>query len=835
MFLNRMVENSEQCKGMRNSTELRKFLAPEFVYGVGALGLAGRYARSLGATKLLIVTDPGVRAAGWTKAVERSVREAGISYAVFDDVTSNPKDYEVMAGVDVYKAEKCDLILSVGGGSPTDCAKGIGICVGNGEHILHYGGINAVPAPGPPLVCVPTTAGTSADLSQFTIITDTAQKRKIAIVSKTIVPDASLIDPQTTKTMPAALTAGTGMDCLCHAFEAYASTLSSPVTDINALESVRLVSRNLAGAYAHPASMEYRDGMMMASLTAGLAFSNASLGLVHAMAHSLGGLFDAAHGECNAILLEHVVRFNYEAAPERYARLAQALGINIRSLSGGQICDALADWLSALRHSLDLTQSLGQFGVERASLAIWLSAPYRISVWRPIRVQQPWKTLRRSMKTLSNTAEEAASIRQKLLDSGLESMRKSYYPQLQAQLKELRESERFLQEKSQALLKMVGELEQAGREIQKREARFRALIETAPVVILMVDAEGHILEFNSEAERVYGRSREYALGKNYFELFLEEGVRDQVVAEVRRILAGQPSRGYENAIRTAAGEQRVFDWNADRLVDERGQVIGVVAVGQETTARKRAEEEALKLNEELEKRVANRTSELEAANTELQAFTSMVSHDLRSPLRGISSYLKILRDSTSSVLDEENKTYLDRSLQGAARMDSLISDLLAFSRAARAEITRTSFDLGALVAEVQQELEAECEHRTICWEIEGLPVVQADRALLHQVLINLLSNALKYGKTRAETRIQIGARATGSEQEIFVRDNGVGFDPRYVDRLFKPFARLHSEREFAGSGIGLATVARIIRRHGGRVWAEGALGQGACFYFTLPT
>ncbi|HEX2973784.1 MAG TPA: alcohol dehydrogenase-like regulatory protein ErcA [Tepidisphaeraceae bacterium] len=354
---------------MKSLQELRKFVAPEFVYGPGALRLAGRCAKSLAATKVMIVTDPGVRVAGWTKQVEASVSAAGLPYVVFDAVTPNPKDHEVMAGAEVYKAEHCDLILSVGGGSPTDCAKGIGISAANAQHVLEFEGIDAVRRPGPPLLCIPTTAGTAADLSQFAIITDTTCRRKIAIISKMVVPDASLVDPLSTTTMTPELTAATGLDVLCHAFEAYSSNLSSPVTDINALEAARLVGENLAGAYAEPANLGYRDAMMTASLMAGLAFSNASLGLVHAMAHSLGGFCDLPHGDCNAILLEHVVRFNFEAVPERYSRLARALGVGTPGESGGQILSALVGWLAALRKSLGIAPGLGAMGVARRDLS----------------------------------------------------------------------------------------------------------------------------------------------------------------------------------------------------------------------------------------------------------------------------------------------------------------------------------------------------------------------------------------------------------------------------------------------------------------------------------
>ena len=349
--------------------KLRKFIAPEIVYGPGALELAGHHARNFGASKALIVTDPGVRAAGWTGQVEASLESAKVAYAVFSDVTSNPKDHEVMTGADFYRHEGCDLILAVGGGSPMDCAKGIGVVVGNGRHILAFEGVDEVPQPGPPLIFIPTTAGTSADVSQFAIITDTTREIKIAIVSKMVIPDIAIVDPQTTVTMPPDLTAATGMDALCHAFEAYVSTASSLLTDMTAIEAIRLISGNLEGACRHPKDMVFRDHMMAASMMAGLAFSNASLGLVHAMAHSLGGAMDLAHGECNAILLDQVVGFNYPAAAEKYARLAQAMGVTTDREDDGAGATLLVGRIASFRQGLGFTQRLSDLGVRESDLS----------------------------------------------------------------------------------------------------------------------------------------------------------------------------------------------------------------------------------------------------------------------------------------------------------------------------------------------------------------------------------------------------------------------------------------------------------------------------------
>jgi alcohol dehydrogenase len=342
---------------------LRKFILPEIVYGPGALQLAGQHTRNFGGTKILLVTDAGVAAAGWSGRVAASLEEAGIAHVIFSEVTPNPKDHEVMRGAELYSSNGCDLILAVGGGSPMDAAKGIGIIVGNGGHILDFEGVDAVANPGPPLIFIPTTAGSSADVSQFAIITDSRRGVKIAIISKMVIPDIALVDPETTTTMPRALTAATGIDALCHAFEAFVSTNASALTDMAALQAVRLIATHLQHAFEIPTAMAHRDPMMMASLMAGLAFSNASLGLVHAMAHSLGGALDLAHGECNALLLDQVVAFNFEAAAPKYRQLAEALGMPPLPDTPEAAAVALTGHIAALRYELGIEQRLKTMGV----------------------------------------------------------------------------------------------------------------------------------------------------------------------------------------------------------------------------------------------------------------------------------------------------------------------------------------------------------------------------------------------------------------------------------------------------------------------------------------
>jgi alcohol dehydrogenase class IV len=353
--------------------ELRKFVAPEFIFGPEAMQLVGRYLSNFGARRVLVVTDQGVIDAGWLAKLTELHEKEGIESAVFSAVSPNPRDTEVMAGTDFYHQEHCDVIVAIGGGSPMDCAKGIGIVSTNRKNILSFEGIDNVAVPGPPLICIPTTAGTSADVSQFAIINDTAEKKKIAIVSKTVVPDVALIDPLTTMTMSPYLTACTGMDALVHAIEAYVSTANSPILDLHALEAVRLIFTNLPKALDAPDDIVLRSNLTLASLQAGLAFSNASLGAVHAMAHSLGGLLDLAHGECNAILLDHVIGYNFPEAVERYGKIGEAMSIDIRGKQPAEIKQAVLAAIRQLRKQVGIHRTLGERGATLADIPLLAS------------------------------------------------------------------------------------------------------------------------------------------------------------------------------------------------------------------------------------------------------------------------------------------------------------------------------------------------------------------------------------------------------------------------------------------------------------------------------
>nr|WP_319372943.1 alcohol dehydrogenase-like regulatory protein ErcA [uncultured Methanobacterium sp.] len=348
---------------MGNVLELRKFVAPEFIFGSGARLLVGRYAKNFGARKVLIVTDPHIRGSGLLNPVIGALKDEKIDYKIYSDIKSNPTSLQVMEGADVYLNENCNFIVAVGGGSPMDCAKAIGIVSSNRKEVNEFEGVDKVQIPSPPLICIPTTAGSAADVSQFAIITDSRRKLKMAIVSKTVVPDVALIDPETTLTLDKSLTIATGFDVLSHAMEAFVSNASSPITDLHAMEAIKLVAANLIPVSNDLYNIDLRGKMMLSSLHAGLAFSNASLGLVHAMAHSLGGLLDLPHGECNALLLDQVVEFNFESEPKKYREIARYLGLEIDRMSDKEVKKALINGIHDLKDEADINHSLGDVGV----------------------------------------------------------------------------------------------------------------------------------------------------------------------------------------------------------------------------------------------------------------------------------------------------------------------------------------------------------------------------------------------------------------------------------------------------------------------------------------
>jgi len=350
--------------------DISKFVAPEIIFGRGSLSQIGESVVRLGVSKVFLVSDKEVISSGWVDLAVRYLHAAGLATVIFSDLTTNPKDHEVSEGAAKYLASGCDGIVSVGGGSPTDVAKAVAILASNGGRLQDYEGVNMIVTPLPPMVIVPSTAGAGSEVSQFTIIVDTERKLKMSIISRSLIPDIAIVDPELLKTKDAKLAAATGVDALTHGIESYVSLAATPLTDIHALKAIQLISRNLRSAVAVRSDMEANSNMAMASLTAGLAFSNAILGAAHAMTHQVDGLLDQHHGETNASILPHVMRFNLSACPERFRDIALAMG---EEISGLDVMAAAERSIAAVRRliaDIGLAKGLSELGLKEEFIPI---------------------------------------------------------------------------------------------------------------------------------------------------------------------------------------------------------------------------------------------------------------------------------------------------------------------------------------------------------------------------------------------------------------------------------------------------------------------------------
>nr|WP_320012019.1 iron-containing alcohol dehydrogenase [uncultured Desulfobulbus sp.] len=338
------------------------FIPSVTLIGIGASKEIPAKIKALGGSKPLIVTDKGITGAGITKVITDLLDAAGMGYVVYDETIPNPTDKNVHDGVDIYKKEGCDSLITLGGGSSHDCGKGVGLVVANGGKIQDFEGVDKSTNPMPPYLAVNTTAGTASEMTRFCIITDLARHVKMAIVDWRVTPGIAVDDPQLMVGMPPALTAATGMDALTHAVEAYVSTIATPMTDSAAEKAIELIAKHLRPAVANGADIEAREGMCFAQYLAGMAFNNASLGHVHAMAHQLGGFYDLPHGECNAILLPHVEKFNLIAKIDRFVKIAQLMGENTEGLSPRDAAELALEAIKKLSSDIGIPAGLIELG-----------------------------------------------------------------------------------------------------------------------------------------------------------------------------------------------------------------------------------------------------------------------------------------------------------------------------------------------------------------------------------------------------------------------------------------------------------------------------------------
>lgn len=348
---------------------MNKFVMPEVIFGRGSIEQVGESCQRLGAQKVLVVSDQGVIQAGWFEKVVKSCQEAGLAVATFYDLTINPKDYEVEKGKSLYIEEECDAVIGVGGGSVIDIAKAVAILATNNGTIHDYEGVDKITQPLPPQVMVPTTAGSGSEVSQFSVIVDSERKKKMTIVSKSLVPDIAIIDPNTLSTKSEHLTASTGLDVLTHAIESYVSIAATPLTNVQAKNAIALVSEYLRPSVASKLNAEAKENMAMASLQAGLAFSNAILGAVHAMSHAIGGRFPMMHGDVNAVLLPYVMEFNLLSSPKKFMEIAEMLGEDVKGIPAMEAGYLAIQHVRQLSLDIGAPQSLSEMGFEEEAIA----------------------------------------------------------------------------------------------------------------------------------------------------------------------------------------------------------------------------------------------------------------------------------------------------------------------------------------------------------------------------------------------------------------------------------------------------------------------------------
>ena len=387
---------------------------------------------------------------------------------------------------------------------------------------------------------------------------------------------------------------------------------------------------------------------------------------------------------------------------------------------------------------------------------------------------------------------------------------------------------RVLTDEAGSVIKIIGTLvdmtEQkiAEREIQKSRERFLKIFELSPVASILSDVEaGKIVRINNAFEKLFSISREEAVGKSAIDLgLITKEERERLVEKVTS--KNGKSLTMELKASTADGDDIDLIASLDILeFDNRKYLLSVLV---DISDRKKLEDE-----------LQQKAEQLESANKELEAFSYSVSHDLRAPLRAIVGFSHILKEDFGAQLNDEGRQTIDTIVKNTLRMGKLIDDILSFSRISRHELEKFPLDMNKIVSETFKELAAaEPESRKIKFDMEQLHGAKGDVAMVTQVITNLLSNALKFTRPKEETVIHVGGKVLEGEYVYFVQDNGVGFDPRYLDKLFGVFQRLHKEEEFEGTGVGLAIVKRVITRHGGRIWAESEIGKGSTFYFTLP-
>lgn len=378
----------------------------------------------------------------------------------------------------------------------------------------------------------------------------------------------------------------------------------------------------------------------------------------------------------------------------------------------------------------------------------------------------------------------------------------------------------------------VTEEKRKEEELRKLTNYLKAIIDSAPLAIIDIDLKGNIISlWNSAAEKIFGWTKEEVIGKTL--PFIPDDKLNEFEKLKDVVFKGETLGNIELRRKRKDGEDIDISLATSALYNDKGEIYAIMGIIADITEKKRVESEIIKLNEDLEERVKIRTEQLAAVNKELEAFAYSVSHDLRAPLRHIDGFLDLLKKKIQGNIDSQSERYMSIVLASSKKMGQLIDDLLAFSRTSRADIHFAEVDMNKIINDIISESEDFYENRTILWEVNALPKIKGDASMLRIVWANLINNAIKFSSSREKSEIKIDFFDAENEIIFYIRDNGVGFDSKYMDKLFGVFQRLHKQEEFEGTGIGLATVKRIITRHGGRIWADGEINKGAVFYFSI--
>ncbi|MGA2526802.1 MAG: PAS domain-containing protein [Smithellaceae bacterium] len=369
--------------------------------------------------------------------------------------------------------------------------------------------------------------------------------------------------------------------------------------------------------------------------------------------------------------------------------------------------------------------------------------------------------------------------------------------------------------------------------VEKEREELKLIIDSSPIIVFYKDREGRFIRINKTFAEVLDRPEENFVGKTVFDLYSPRTAQNMADNDQDVFQSRRPKLNIVEQYESASGT-RWAQTDKIPILDKDGMPIGLIGFAQDITERKLAEKEIKRLNEELEQRVIERTTQMEAINKELETFSYSVSHDLRAPLRSIDGFSHALLQDYQGKLDATGKNYLERICKATQHMGDLIDDLLKLSRVTQSEFNYQSIDLSKMVQSISDTFQKNNPNNNVKMTIQKGIVIQGDPHSMQIALTNLIDNAWKFTGKQKHPRIEFGATLKENEKIFFIRDNGVGFDMSYVGKLFGAFQRLHTMDEFVGTGIGLATVQRIIRRHGGKIWAEGKVGKGATFYFTLP-